>query len=72
MTIFRDFQGLRPKRGIVRPRRNRDTQKRDSLETRLETPVSCRDSCRVSSRVETRVSRHLDTSRDIQLCYEDT
>ena len=30
MTIFRDFQGPRPKRdiGIARPRRDRDTQKR--------------------------------------------
>ena len=32
MTIFRDFQGPRPRRGvgIARPRRDRDTQKRVS------------------------------------------
>ena len=32
MTIFRDFEGPRPKRdiGIARPRRDRDTQKRVS------------------------------------------
>ena len=47
MTIFRDFQGPRPRRdiGIARPRRDRDTQKRVSRPRHVSRhPALCRGS----------------------------